>query len=154
MVCLYSYGKFQNKVLRWIAEPFLILFRLAFLGSWLYFVIWYNTLYRWFGGCYYALYDNWWHNPKTDPWITNASYFNAFLNWPLWVLGWFLMTWSALMAIGLTLNFIAFVICNYRGRRMKVLKFLLELPFMFWLFLRGLSERQYERPYNPDQKCP
>jgi len=90
MTTLYSWGKFDNKCLRWICEPFLMLFRVAAVAAYAYYIVWQRTLYGWFGGCYFALYNNWWAL-KTDPWITNASYFNAFWSWPVWVLGWIFM---------------------------------------------------------------
>jgi len=97
MITLYSWGKFDNKCLRWICEPFLMLFRVAAVAAFAYYVLWQRTLYGWFGGCYFALYDNWWA-AKTDPWITNASYFNAFWSWPLWALGWFFIAYISILS--------------------------------------------------------
>ena len=39
MMRLYSYGKFENIVLRWMIEPFLFTFRLASLVAFSYFIV-------------------------------------------------------------------------------------------------------------------
>jgi len=39
MMRLYSYGKFENIVLRWMIEPFLFTFRLAALVAFVYFIV-------------------------------------------------------------------------------------------------------------------
>ena len=151
---LYSWGKFENKGIRAVVEPFLMLFRLAAAGAFLYYVVGYNLLYRWLGGSYFALYHNWWHHPKTDPWLTNASYFNAALSWPIWFFGWAVLGYCGAIGVMLVIIFLLHVVVNVAGMRMYFLKPVLIAPKLAWLYLRGLSFSQYDRPFNPEQKCP
>jgi hypothetical protein len=83
---LRSMGKFENKTLRMIVEPFLVLFRLAATCALAYFVLYKLWIQDFLVGCFFACTENWWAK-KTDPWVTNASYFNAIINWPVFFLG-------------------------------------------------------------------
>jgi len=83
---LRSLGKFDNKILRMIVEPFLVLFRLAAIGALAYFVIYRLFITDFLLGCFFACSRNWWAK-KTDPWITNASYLNAIISWPVFFMG-------------------------------------------------------------------
>jgi len=39
MMRIYSWGKFENNVLRWMVEPFLFTFRLAALVAFVYYIV-------------------------------------------------------------------------------------------------------------------
>jgi len=93
----------------------LILFRLAALCAFVYYIVWERLLIRWLMGSYFALYKNWWHSPKTDPWITNASYFNALINWPIWALAWFVMLYAGIIGFLMIIILVAHIIFNVAG---------------------------------------
>jgi len=73
-------GKSENQCLRYCLEPFLVLFKVFQLAVYFYFIFWQQfckiLVVKWWN----ANTMNWWKS-KNDPWITNASYFNAVLCW-------------------------------------------------------------------------
>jgi len=101
-----------------------------------------------FVGAFFIGKANWWKN-KTDPWVTNASYLNAFWAWPLWFVACVLMLYACLGVLAILVN------CFKRSVRRDIFKFLFKLPMWLWCYLRGLSEYQFEKPFDMlSQTCP
>lgn len=100
MWSLRAMGKFDNKILRMIVEPFLVLFRLAYTCAFVYFVLYRLFIQDFLRGCLFACTKNWWAK-KTDPWVTNASYFNAIINWPIFFTGFIYMIYIVIGVLGL-----------------------------------------------------
>jgi hypothetical protein len=89
---LQSFGKF-NGLLGNLVEPFLILFRLVITSAFAYYIIFRLVIVDYLVGSFFDIYSNWWKS-RSDQWITNASSFNAFINWITWgsalyiIIGW------------------------------------------------------------------
>jgi len=102
-----------------------------------------------FVGAFFIGKANWWKN-KTDPWVTNASYLNAFWAWPLWAIAWVLILYACIGVIALVGQF-----CTSARFRKEFCKFLLKLPVWLWCYLRGLSEFEFNNPFDMLSKtCP
>lgn len=146
MKTLYSKGKFENKCLRMIVEPFMFLFRLAATCTWAYFVVWKLLIYGWIIGTICACNLNWWAN-KSDSWITNASYFNAFMSWPVFFIGCITIFYIGILSPMLIL--MAFI-------KPDVRRMLLGLPKKLMLFLIGLDSYQFDNPVDSykNKVCP
>lgn len=130
-------------------EPFLFLFRLAFFCAYVYFIIYRLFILDFLGYSYFATTRNWWEK-KTDPWVTNASYFNALLSWPLWVFAWVVMIWFPLLIL-----FLLFALITRNREIMNVLKDILaETPVIFWRYLRNISSQEYRvGRFDLSKKC-
>jgi len=99
-------------------------------------------------GAFFIGKANWWKN-KTDPWVTNASYLNAFWAWPLWFVACVIMLYACLGVIFLLVN------CFIRSARRDIMKLFFELPISLWCYLRGLSKYQFKNPFDMLSKiCP
>ena len=98
IMVLTTMGKFDNKCLRMMAEPFVVLFRLAVTCAFAYFVLYRLCIQDYLVGCFFACKKNWWAK-KTDPWVTNASYFNAIINWPVFFFGCIQMLWIVFVLV-------------------------------------------------------
>ena len=110
----------RNNCLRWITEPILFIITVVILASWAYFLAYKAAL---MGLCipgYDAVSVNWWASPK-DSFITNASYLNAALSWPVWLFSWIL--WFMIFILGLygliMIIGIFFIITDFKGRRSR-----------------------------------
>ena len=85
VVSNHNWGKASNKLLRRLIEPFTFCIRLSIVIVYVYFILWKTVICILCYKGYHAMSDNWWHS-DTEAWITNASLFNAFLCWPVWLI--------------------------------------------------------------------
>ena len=137
-IYLYSLGKFQNKYLRFIFEPFLILLRLAMAAVFSKFILYQTMFSRLILSSYHALYQNWWHDPKKEPFITNASYFNALINWPIWFITWLSMFLAVLTFFKMLQWHIG---ADFARLRRFFVWSIIKIFQYFWLFLLGLNKK-------------
>ena len=79
-------GKPHNIWLYWIIEPICILFRIALLSCLCYFII-YRLTFPMFHHWFFFIGANWWKN-SNEPFITNASFVNAFFCWSILIFLW------------------------------------------------------------------
>jgi hypothetical protein len=134
-LCIVSnnVGKSSNRCLRLVLEPFTFLIRLGFIVSYTYFIIWRLLICVFCYKGYHALNDNWW-KAKTDPWVTNASYINAVLNWPIWIISLVICVLLTFYAFGLALSVFMILVPSLSA---KMRRGLFELVKLLWSFLRG-----------------
>jgi hypothetical protein len=109
-----------NNCLRWITDSILFIITAGIVFCWAYFIA-YKAAFM--GLCipgYDAVSVNWWASPK-DSFITNASYLNAALSWPVWLFSWIL--WFMIFILGLygliMIIGIFFIITDFKGRRSR-----------------------------------
>ena len=113
----------RNNCLLWITEFILFIITASVLASYAFFLAYKAAFW---GLCipgYDAVSVNWWASPK-DSFITNASYLNAALSWPVWLLSWFM--WFMIFMLGLYVLLmiigIFFIITDFKGRRGRFLE--------------------------------
>ena len=108
----------RNNCLLWITEFILFIITASVLASYAFFLAYKAAFW---GLCipgYDAVSVNWWASPK-DSWITNASYLNAALSWPVWLFSWFMWFMILVLAFyGLLMIIGIFVIIfDFKGKR-------------------------------------
>lgn len=120
VIILSHIGEFENRALRYICKPFLILFRVCAFVAIVYYewnMMIMNAIPRW----YHIWRDNWWKS-KNDPFYTNASCWNSFMNYLTWVFMLPLIVVIIIMSLGAVITLIKKVICGSSKVRSKFCK--------------------------------